>query len=58
MIKAICPYCKNEILIIDEVAVYNLNRLGDSLYKCDCCQKTFRAFYDGDDIVTARISKR
>lgn len=58
MIKAICPHCKNNILIVDEVAVYNLNRLGESLYRCDCCSKTFRVFCDGEDIVTTRISKR
>ena len=57
MIKIICPYCKEEIEIIAGEEIYNLNRLGKSLCKCDYCKKTFLVFYDDDDIKNVRISK-
>ena len=57
MIKATCPHCKEEVEIIFEEEIYNLNRLGKSLCKCNCCNKTFLIFYDDIKIKSVRISK-
>lgn len=58
MIKVICPHCKNKLVIADDVIIYNLNRIGKSLYKCDYCTKTLYIFYDGDDIVVIRTGNK
>lgn len=58
MIEVICPHCKNDIEITDDVTIYNLNRINESLHKCNCCEKTFLIYRDGDHIKTLRISKR
>ena len=57
MIKVICPHCKEEIEIIAGEEIYNLNRLGKTLCKCNYCKKTFLIVCDGDDIKSLRISK-
>ena len=56
MVKVKCPHCKTEIEIVDEAVLYNLNRTGNALYKCDC-GKTFLVHYDDEKIVVLRISK-
>lgn len=58
MIEAECPYCGNKIMVVDDVAVYNLNRIGETLYSCDCCKKTMRIYNDGGTIRTLRIMKK
>ena len=58
MIKIICPHCKNDIEVIDDMTIYNLNRLGKSLHKCSCCEKKFLIYYDGKNIKALRVSKR
>lgn len=57
MIKVFCPHCKKEFEITREEEIFNLNRLKQSLCKCIYCNKTFLAFYDGNDIKAVRISK-
>ena len=57
MIEVICPHCKSNTKIITDEATYNLNRLKQSLYTCNCCSKTFLVFDDGEGIKVARISK-
>ena len=57
MIGAICPHCKGNIKIIADETIYNLNRIGKSLYECDCCKKKLLIAYDGRNVKTMRVSK-
>ena len=57
MIKIVCPYCKNNIEVADNMTIYNLNRLGKSLHECNCCKKSILIFYDNGKIKAVRISK-
>lgn len=57
MIKVFCPHCKEEFEIIFGEEIYNLNRFGQSLCKCDYCNKIFLIFCDDNEIKTTRISK-
>ena len=57
MIKIICPYCKKELEITNDRVLYNLNRLGQSLYKCDYCYKASLAFYDNKVLNAIKITK-
>lgn len=55
--KVVCPHCTNKFEIVDDATIYNLNRTGKALYKCDC-GKTFLVHYDGENVKCLRVSKK
>lgn len=62
MIEVTCPYCKNDIEITNDMTIYNMNRLGESVHECGCCGKKMRIWYDGGiiggTIKVSRICKK